>query len=304
MAADGHDPHGASADAPNHAQARFWNEDGGPSWVSKERMYEQMLEPFDRALLDALRPVTEERVLDIGCGFGTTSLSIASRGAPVLGVDISAPMIERARERAAAAGVDARFVVGDAQTDPLDGPHDAVVSRFGVMFFSDPVQAFANIGDSVVDGGRLAFVCWQPMESNPWMTLPTDVVRGLLDGSSDATPAPAPAAAPIAAMPGPNPFAFGDAGFVRQLLADAGWHDIDVATCAPVIAMGGDDGLAGAVEQALNGTAVKSLLAGGDASIRDRAAAILVDRFEPHLVDGVVRMPSAAWLVTARRRPR
>ena len=291
----------ASDDRPNEVQSRYWNEEGGPSWVGKERMYEQMLEPFDLALLDALGPTTGERVLDIGCGFGTTSLAVASRGARVRGVDISAPMIERARERAmtAGAGIEARFELGDAQTDDLGGPYDAVVSRFGVMFFSDPVQAFANIGASVVDGGRLAFVCWQPMECNPWMTLPADVVRALLDDGPASSPAPA--ASPAGAMPGPNPFAFGDAGFVQRILTDAGWTTIELASCEPVIALGAGDGVAGAVEQALNGSAVKALLATGDVTVRDRAAAILAERFAAHAADGTVRMPSAAWLVTARR---
>lgn len=290
----------ATEDRPNEVQARYWNEEGGPSWVAKEQMYERMLEPFDLALVDALQPRDGERVLDIGCGFGTTSLAIAARGASVLGVDISAPMIERARARAAAAGIDARFELGDAQTDALGGPHDAVVSRFGVMFFSDPVQAFANIGVSMADGGRLAFVCWQPMDRNPWMTLPADVVRALL---ADGPAAPAtPPASPATAMPGPNPFAFGDAAFVERVLADAGWSDIALASCEPVIALGAGDGVAGAVEQALNGSAVKALLATGDPSVRDRAAAILSEEFAPHVVDGTVRMPSAAWSVTATRR--
>lgn len=283
------------ADGPNDVQSRYWNDEGGPSWVGKERMYEQMLEPFDVALLEAVQPATGERVLDIGCGFGTTSIAMAQRGTRVLGVDISAPMIERARERAAAVGADARFTLGDAQTDALDGPHDVVVSRFGVMFFSDPVAAFANIAAATADDGRLTFVCWQPMDRNPWMTLPTEVVRGLLDD-------PAPAVAPTGAMPGPNPFAFGDAAFVERVLSEAGWSDIALASCEPVIGLGAGDGVPGAVEQALNGSAVKALLSQGDTSVRERAAAELSERFRPHLVGDTVRMPSAAWLVTARRR--
>jgi SAM-dependent methyltransferase len=276
----------------NRVQTDYWTNEGGPSWVRHERMYERMLAPFDDALLTALEPSPTMRVLDVGCGFGVTSLAFASRGAAVHGVDLSPPMIERARQRASSAGMSATFAVADAQTDELGGPFDIVVSRFGVMFFDDPVQAFANMADATTGGGRLGFVCWQPMEANPWMTLPSMVVRGLLDD---------PPPAPSGSMPGPNPFAFGDADHVRSVLDAAGWRAIDIAACTSTIDMGGDDGVTGAVAQALNGSAVKMLLAAGDDSVRARAEEILTERFAPHVHDGTVRMPSAAWLVTAQR---
>lgn len=283
-----------TSEVPNRAQAVYWTTEGGPSWVRQERMYEQMLEPFDVALVDALSPSDGERVLDIGCGFGATALALAEQGAQVHGIDIALPMVERARERAAAAGVAATFAVGDVQSGDLGGPYDAAVSRFGVMFFDDPVRAFANIASAIVGGGRLAFVCWQPIGANPWMTLPTEVVRGLVD-----VPSPPPVAP--SSMPGPNPFAFGDETHVESILHRAGWVDIMIGSCTPTIRMGGDDGISGAVAQALNGSAVKALLTMGDESTRDRAVTILTERFADHVVDGTVHMPSAAWLVTARR---
>lgn len=282
-----------TVDDTNAQQSRYWNDEGGPSWVEKERMYERLLAPFDAVLVEAISPRAGERVLDIGCGFGTTSVAMASRAARVHGIDISAPMVERATARAAAAGVDASFAMGDAQTDDLGGPHDAVVSRFGVMFFDDPVAAFANMAAATAAAGRLAFTCWQPIECNPWMTLPASVVHECLDTPPDPT-----ATGP---MPGPNPFAFGDRSYVEGILRAAGWGSLSVESVEPLIEMGGDDGIPGAVEQALNGSAVRVLLAAGDESVRERAAAVLAERFADHLVDGVVRMPSAAWLVTARR---
>lgn len=275
--------------AANRAQADYWTNEGGPSWVRHERMYERMLAPFDDALLTAIDPGAGTTVLDVGCGFGATSVAFAERGATVHGVDLSPPMVERARQRVDRAT--ATFAVADVQIDALAGPYDAIISRFGVMFFDDPVQAFTNMAGACAPDGRLAFVCWQPMEANPWMTLPSTVVRDLLDD---------PPPPPSGPMPGPNPFAFGDTDHVRVILDAAGWRSVDIVSCTPTIAMGGDDGVAGAVAQALNGSAVKMLLAAGDTTVRARAEAILTERFTPHVVGDTVRMPSAAWLVTAR----
>jgi SAM-dependent methyltransferase len=257
--------------------------------VRDEVMYDLMLTPFNDALLDALDPQPGERVLDVGCGFGSTALAAAARGAEVHGVDISPPMIERARQRAADAKANATFAVHDAQEDPLGGPYDAVTSRFGVMFFADPVRAFRNFAAATRPGGRLAFVCWQSLERNPWMTAAPMVLRSLMD---DPPPPP---------PPGAGPFAFGDDAFVDQVLTDAGWTERSIAPFETLARMGGKDGVAGAVRQALSNTAARALLAAGDATLRDRAAAILTDQFESANVDGIVSFPAAVWLVTARR---
>jgi SAM-dependent methyltransferase len=272
----------------NAEQARYWTEDGGPNWVRDEAAYDLMLAPFNDALLDALDPQPGERVLDVGCGFGSTALAASARGAQVHGVDISLPMIQRARERATEAGANATFAVGDAQEDALGGPYDAVTSRFGVMFFADPVRAFHNLATAARPGGRMAFVCWQPIARNPWMLAAPAVLRSLMD---DPPPPP---------PPGAGPFAFGDSEFVDRVLADAGWTQRAIAPFETNARMGGNDGVRGAVDQALSNSAAKALLAAGDATLRDRAAAVLTDQFESLSVDGVVSCPAAAWLVTAR----
>ena len=273
---------------PNAEQARYWTEEGGPSWVRDEVMYDIMLTPFNQALLDALDPRQGERVLDVGCGFASTALAICARGAQVHGVDISPAMIGRARERAAEAGANATFAVGDAQEDPLGGPYDAVTSRFGVMFFADPVRAFRNFASATRPGGRLVFVCWQPLERNPWMNAASGVLRGLLD---DPPPPP---------PPGAGPFAFGVEDFIDRVLTDAGWTHVAIAPFETHARMGGNDGVNGAVDQALSSSAAKALLATGDATLRDRAAAILRAQFEELSVDGVVSFPAAVWSVTAQ----
>ena len=272
----------------NAEQARYWTEDGGPNWVRDEDVYDLMLTPFNVALLDALDPRPGERVLDVGCGFGSTALAAAARGAEVHGVDISPPMVQRARERAAAANANATFEVGDAQEDQLGGPFDAVTSRFGVMFFADPVRAFRNFASATRAGGRLSFVCWQPLERNPWMLAAPKVIRSLMD---DPPPPP---------PPGAGPFAFGDTAYVDRVLADAGWQQRSIVSFEADTRMGGNDGITGAIKQAMGNSAARALLAAGDASLRERAEAILTEQFEALSVDGVVTFPAAAWLVTAR----
>lgn len=241
------------------------------------------------ALRRALAARPGERVLDVGCGFGTTSLAAAALGAVVRGLDISPPMIERATTRAAGSGAKATFAVSDVQEDALGGPYDLVISRFGVMFFADPVRAFRNMAAATVGSGRLAFVCWQPLASNPWMTTPVEVLRSLMDDP----PAPAPA--------GAGPFAFGDPHHVARILVDAGWTDIEFESFETHIRMGGEGGLDGAVDHALNGSPSKALLAIGPAGLRERAATVLAERLAPFLVDGAVRVPAATWIVTAHR---
>lgn len=277
----------SAAPAPNTEQAKYWTEQGGPNWVREEVSFDLMLAPFNAALLGALGDVNGRHVLEVGCGFGSTALALAGAGAIVHGVDISAPMIERARERAAGA---ATFAVGDAQEEPLGGPYDAVTSRFGVMFFADPTRAFANIARATRDVGRLAFVCWQTVDRNPWMSVPTDVLRGLLSDPPPAAPTNA------------GPFAFGDADFVHGVLSGGGWSSIGIEAFETQVQMGGERGAAGAVDQALSSSQTKALLALGDETLRARAERALAERFAAvAAADGSVRFPAATWLVTATR---
>src|ERR1700722_16858165 len=191
-------------DGPNAAQIAYWNETAGPSWVAMQDDLDRELRELGLAAMAALAPRAEERLIDIGCGCGATTLELARRVGPgggVLGVDISAPMLGVARERAAAEGL--------AQAGFL--PVDGAFSRFGVMFFEDPVAAFANIRAAVSPRGRLAFVCWRALAENPWMTVPMAAILPLL-------PAPPPAQTPGA----PGPFAFADRDRLFAILRDAG----------------------------------------------------------------------------------
>ncbi len=204
------------ADGPNAAQVAYWNESAGPTWVAMHDALDHELNDLGLAAMAALAPRENERLVDIGCGCGATTLELARRvgkGGAVLGVDLSAPMLAVARERAAAAGLDqASFLQADAQVYALE-PVDGAFSRFGVMFFADPVAAFANIRKGLRPGGRVAFVCWRQLAENPWMTVPMAAVLPLL---------PAPPAAPTPDAPGP--FAFADRDRLFGILPRRGLH--------------------------------------------------------------------------------
>jgi SAM-dependent methyltransferase len=274
--------------AANAAQVAYWNETAGRTWADLQDRIDRQIRPLGLAAMERLAPASGEQVLDVGCGCGDTSLELARRVGPeggVLGLDISAPMLEVARGRAEAAGArNLAFHEADAQTAALPGGRDAVFSRFGVMFFADPTAAFANLRSALRPGGRLGFVCWRPLAENLWMRLPAETAAGLVP------PAPPP-------EPGaPGPFAFADPDRVRRILAEAGFTGIDLTPHDEAI--GGLD---------LEGTVAMSFRVGPlGAILRERPdlAPLLRERVReavsPWLRGDAVYMPSATWLVSAQ----
>lgn len=274
--------------AANEGQVAYWNDAAGRTWASLQDSIDRQIRPLGLAAMDRLDPRAGETLLDVGCGCGDTSLELARRVGPegeVLGLDISGPMLEVGRRRAAEAGAEGlEFRQADAQTAALPGGRDAVFSRFGVMFFSDPAAAFANLRRSLRPGGRLAFVCWRPLAENLWMRLPAEAAAGLVP----AAPPPEPGA--------PGPFAFADPDRVRGILAEAGFSGIDITPHDEAI--GGHD---------LEGTVEMSFRVGPlGAILRERPdlAPVLRDRVReavsPWMRGEAVYMPSATWMVTAR----
>ncbi|MCE2987405.1 MAG: methyltransferase domain-containing protein [Phenylobacterium sp.] len=275
--------------AANAAQVAYWNETAGRTWADLQDRIDRQIRPLGLAAMQRLAPAPGEQVVDVGCGCGDTSLELARRVGPeggVLGLDISAPMLEVARSRAETAGLrNLTFHEADAQTAALPGDRDAVFSRFGVMFFADPAAAFGNLRRSLRPGGRLAFVCWRPLAENLWMRLPAEAAAGLVP------PAPPP-------EPGtPGPFAFADPDRVRRILAEAGFTGIDLTPHDEAI--GGLD---------LEGTVGMSFRVGPlGAILRERPdlAPVLRDRVStavsPWLRGDADYMPSATWLVSARK---
>ena len=195
----------------NEKNREHWNR-SGQAWVANQRAFDRMLRPLGNLVVAAAAPRAGERVLDVGCGFGPTSRQVAASGAIVHGVDISDPMVAEARRLAP----QATFAVADAQTDDLGGPYDLVISRFGVMFFDDPLAAFRNLR-AQAPSGRLAFVCWndQPRSTAVWAG--SEVLRAAL-------PSPPPPLPPQA----PGPFGLCDAERTRELLVEAGWQDVRI----------------------------------------------------------------------------
>jgi SAM-dependent methyltransferase len=277
----------------NAREAERWNSSATvAAWVAGQARHDAMLAPFLPILFDGVRLAPGERVLDIGCGCGATTLEAARAVAPgsVLGADLSAPMLEQARADAARAALaNVEFVRADAQVHPFESASfDAAISRFGVMFFSDPVAAFANVRRALRLEGRIAFACWQSVTANPWFGLPR---RAMLEH------VPPPPAVPADA---PGPMALADPDRTRQLLRDAGWHDVDVAPHETSLLLGGPGSIDEAVEFVRTSSTGQTLLADVDAATASRALDAVRAALTPFAESDGVRLPAAVWLVTAR----
>ena len=206
-----------------------------------------------------------------------------------LGLDLSGPMLARARADAEAAGLaNAVFLQGDAQVHPLEPARfDTVISRFGVMFFADPVAAFANIRSATRPGGRLVFACWQPLAANQWLLVP-----GAALAEHVRPPDPAPA-------DGPGMFAFADPDRLRPILATAGWRDVEITSEHASILVGGGGSVDDAVEFLRTATQGRTMLAGADPATADRALASVRAALTPHADADGVHLDAAVWLVQA-----
>ncbi|HEX2038461.1 MAG TPA: methyltransferase domain-containing protein [Acidimicrobiales bacterium] len=277
---------------PNVEQAEYWDGTGGEHWVADAERYDEINRRYGERIVSTLTPEPGERVLDVGCGNGALCLAIAPRVAPngsVRGLDLSGPMLANARRRAERAGLDnVELEKGDAQVAPLpDASFDAAVSRFGVMFFEDPVAAFANVGRALRPGGRLVFACWQELLRNEWIVVPAGAAL---------TYVPMPE---LGGPDGPGPFSLADPDRVRAVLEEAGFADIALEDAVEPMRFGAD------AEEALafmRGTDMASTLF---ENVDDATAAKAWDAIREALLpyetpDGLV-MHGAAWLVTARR---
>jgi SAM-dependent methyltransferase len=273
----------------NRAQEQAWDGDEGQIWAEHADFFETSVREHQAALMAAARITSGERVLDVGCGTGGSSLEAAAAAGPgrVLGIDLSAAMLERARAAAAASGLsNVTFVRGDAQIWPFDpASFDVVISRTGAMFFADQVAAFSNIGRALRPGGRLALVSWREPQANEWIAS----FAGAMTLGRGLDPPPPGA---------PSPFAHADPARVRQILGDAGFDDVHCEPRDLPMTFGStvDEGF----------DVMVGLLSWMSAKLtapeRDQAMGRLRLLLEQHLRPEGVVFGSAAWVITAVRR--
>ncbi|WP_247539202.1 class I SAM-dependent methyltransferase [Ralstonia pseudosolanacearum] len=276
-------------------QVGDWIGQSGERWAANQARLDAMVAVFGQAAIEAAAPATGERVLDIGCGAGASSLALAARvgaGGQVLGVDISEPLIVRARALAQQ-DMPALFQVADASSAELpEGAFDVLFSRFGVMFFDDPIAAFAHMRRALRPGGRVAFVCWRGAAENDWVRLPMGALMGIVP----------PSALPDPEAPGP--FSFGDRGRVARILTAAGFTDIAIAPFDASVPFGEGGTRNAAIDDAVKMTLevgpLSRALAGQPDDIRARASAAVRAAFAGLPGERSVMINGAAWIVMAR----
>jgi ubiquinone/menaquinone biosynthesis C-methylase UbiE len=277
--------------APNAEQIRCWNEVSGPKWVALHDKIDALIGALGLRALDRAEIAPGSRVLDVGCGCGDTTVEIARRIGPrggVTGLDVSRVMLDRAGEAArAAAAMNVTLEEADAQTVKLPaGSFDLLFSRFGVMFFSDPEAAFANLRRALRPRARLTFVCWRAPDQNPWTHVPLAALARHIH-------------VPEIQLGAPGPFGFADDERVRGILRRAGFHDVAFEAVDELVSIGGGE-LDETVELLLElGPAAKALREAGCGKT-DVVRSAVREAVTPYMTPDGVRMIAAAWIVTGK----
>ena len=281
-----------AADGPNAEQIEFWNAEAGAKWSDFNPQLDRMMAPISAVVMDRAAPQAGEQVLDIGCGCGDTTLTLARQVAPggaVTGVDVSVPMLATARRRAAEAGLAVTLLNADAETHDLGtAQFDLAFSRFGVMFFNNSQAAFANIAGALRPGGRLTFVCWRAAALNPWVAIPMAAMRPLVP---DFVP-PDPEA--------PGPFAYADGERIESILTAAGFRDVTLDSHELGSNVGEGD-LDACVDSILKLGPVTRLLREADDATMAAAAVAVHDAVAPYHTGGTLELSATVWLVSGRR---
>jgi SAM-dependent methyltransferase len=272
----------------NEAQIEFWNGEGGNKWAANQRRLDHALAPLGITGMETLAMAPGHQVLDVGCGCGATSIELAARGGNVTGVDISGPMLDIARARAATLpDSTVRFLKQDAAAVRYEQSFDRVFSRFGVMFFDDPVAAFTRIHSAVNVDGRMTFVCWRRPAENPWVAEPMGIVHRYV-------PPTAPPGDPHA----PGPFAFADKQRIIDILRQSGFRNVNVEAHDAGIVIG-ERTVADAVDFIREIGPTSQLFNALDPGVAASLKAELNDLFAKHLGPAGVVMGAACWIVTA-----
>ena len=282
---------------PNAAQGEYW-ERRSSSWIEAEGYTTLVTGSFGRRAMDCLALEPGHRVMDVGCGTGPTTMELARRVSPggrAIGIDIAPSMLKVARDRAASQHMDhCEFIVADAQSGDLGtGTCDAVFSQFGVMFFSDPAAAFANLHGAIREGGHIAFACWQDIFANEWMLVPGSAVVAV---TGELPPMPGPGE--------PGPFSLSDPARIEQLLLGAGFEAIDVRPHAEEVVVSAAQ-IEMVVDAACRIGAVREVLVSNDdPGFRQQLRSAVRTAHLERVHDGQLHLGAAALVVTAKVVPR
>ncbi|MFF8266628.1 class I SAM-dependent methyltransferase [Streptomyces sp. NPDC016562] len=282
-----------TAATANTAQAQAWNGYEGAQWARSQDRWDAINDGFNQSLLDAADISAGDHVLDIGCGAGRTTRLAARRASEgrAVGLDLSGPMLERARASATHEGVrNVSFTQGDAQVHPFEpGSFDAAISRYGMTFFGDPVAAFTNIRGALRPGGRLAFICAAEAESNEWLRALASLGDILPLGGFGAPGAP-------------GMFSLTDPDHTLALLAAAGFEGARAQRVEAAGNWGRDaEDAAGFL---LDSGPGRHLLSQVTPEVQERARGALIEALRPYEDAGALWLRSSSWLVTAvRERP-
>jgi ubiquinone/menaquinone biosynthesis C-methylase UbiE len=277
--------------ADNAAQADYCNASAGQRWTDHQEHQDQVLRPVSDRLIAAAKPKLGDRVIDVGCGCGATTIAFAERVAQsgfALGIDISALMLARARQLAPT-GLPLDFVLADATVYPFDRlSFDLLVSRFGVMFFAEPAVSFANLRRALVASGRTAFACWREPRENPWMMTPLQAVYKHVPKLPQLGPED------------PGPYSFASEERVHRILGEAGFTQIAMEPCDLVLDLAIGRGLEAAVATALEIGPSSRALEGHPPEVREAAKNSIREALKPLVHGQSVPLPAAIWIVTAR----
>lgn len=281
-----------TATTDNAEQIAYWNSAVADRWAKRQADIDAMMAPFTQALLGAanLSPNETLRILDVGCGSGETTLMAAGLGHDLTGVDVSTSLLNLAKARATTAGLPSiEFLLGDASNMAVDPKVDLIISRFGVMFFDDPEQAFRNLAEITKPAGRIVFVCWRSPQQNQWVTVPMSALDGLVVSGS----------APQDNAPGP--FAFADPAKISRVLSGAGYGDIKITPFDGDMVMGGSRGLQDAARYLTEiGPAARAI-----AELPQDLRPVVFARLEtisiPYMRDTSLVLQGSVWVVEAVR---
>lgn len=267
-------------------QAEYWNGDAGKRWVEFSERLDGMLAPFADAVLERANITANDDVLDVGCGAGILSQMAAKKANSVLGLDISEPLIAHSKIRAAHI-LNIDFMHGDAGTVTLNTPKDLLISRFGVMFFEDPIAAFSNLRTGMKSGGRLVFACWQAPNENMWAMAP---LQAAVPFFKEAPTPPNPRA--------PGPFAFADPDYVTEVLTSAGWKNVGLHNWRGTVELPGDD-VAESASFMMEMGPLSRIMKAQDIDKALVEAALISKLSEAADDAGRVNMSAAVWIVSA-----